>query len=244
MASILVTGGTGTLGRPLVEILRLAGHDVRVFSRAAGGDLSTGAGLDAALAGGPVVVHCASDTKHAGKSDVYAARNLVRASGLAGVPHLVYISIVGIDRIPFGYYTRKLAVERLIEGGPVPWTILRATQFHELIDGIAGTLSRSPVMPVVKGVGFQPIAAAEVAAMLAELAEGEPMGRVRDVGGPEVRSLGDLVDAYKKGRRKRRLVVTLPAWGRLVGSLRAGANLAPQDAVGRQTWTEYLHSAR
>ena len=140
MTAILVTGSTGTLGRALAPQLTAAGHEVRAFSRRprppstpaqawATGDLRANTGLDEALAGIDVIVHCAS----AQRGDQAAAQNLIAAARRAGAPHLVYISIVGVDQVPVGYYRAKLAVERLIEDSGLPWTILRATQFHDLI---------------------------------------------------------------------------------------------------------------
>src|SRR5215510_6386488 len=133
-SAILVTGGTGTVGRPLAALLRSAGLDVRVASRGTGTDLVSGQGLADALRERPVIVHCASDTRHAGRTDEAMTRTLVQAAGDSGCPHLVFISIVGIDRNPLGYYRRKLATEKIVEAGRTPWTILRTTQFHELFD--------------------------------------------------------------------------------------------------------------
>ena len=139
MPPILVTGGTGTLGQQVVQRLRQAGRDVRVLSRHSRGplfvtgDLATGAGLPAAAQGAGTIVHCAS----ARKGDAAAARNLVQAVARvrteAEPPHLVYISIVGVDRFPHGYYKSKLEAEVVIAGSGLPWTTLRATQFYELI---------------------------------------------------------------------------------------------------------------
>ena len=195
MGPYLVTGGTGTLGRIVVRRLMEQGRDVRVLSRrprSAGwaatahgpaewavGDLRRGRGVDAAVAGAEVIVHCAT-----GRDDAGAARHLIAAALRAGRPHLAYISIVGIDRIPFGYYRSKLAVERQVEGSGLPWTVLRTTQFHELILRGCRALARLPVMPVPAHVAFQPIDAGEVAGRLAELATGPAAGRVPDMGGP------------------------------------------------------------
>jgi len=126
-----------------------------------------------------VIVHCAT-----GLGDVAAARHLIAAARRAGRPHLAYISIVGVDRIPFGYYKSKLAVERQVESSGLPWTVLRATQFHDLILGGCQALAGVPVMLVPGRVAFQPIDAGEVAGRLAELAAGPPAGRVPDMGGP------------------------------------------------------------
>ena len=170
---ILVTGGTGTLGRVVVQRLTDQGRQVRVLSRRpapakadpaawATGDLRAGRGIDAAVAGADVIVHCAT-----GRGDVAAARLLVDAARRAGRPHLVYISIVGVDRIPVGYYKSKFAVEGLVENSGLPWTVLRATQFHQLIQRGCEILARLPVLPVPSGTAFQPIEAGEVAVRMA-----------------------------------------------------------------------------
>ena len=199
MTTILVTGGTGTLGRLVTERLRADGHEVRVLSRHSqpyGVDLRAGgAGLDAAVEGVDTIVHCAT-TQTGG--DEKAATNLIAAARRAGVTHLVYISIVGIDRVPFPYYRTKLAVERRIEESGLGWTVLRTTQFHDLPVMLFRALAKLPVVPLPAGVSDQPIEVAEVADRLAELAQGEPAGRVEDMGGPEIRTFESLARSYLK----------------------------------------------
>jgi uncharacterized protein YbjT (DUF2867 family) len=245
---ILVTGGTGTLGQQVVERLREAGRQVRVLSRHirgplfATGDLATAAGLPAAVQGAGTIVHCASGRK----GDADAARNLVRAASQAetetGPPHLVYISIVGVDRFPRGYYKSKLETERVIAGSGLPWTTLRATQFYELVQRGAVLLAKLPVIPVPAAVVVQPVDSGEVAARLAELALAEPRGRVPDMAGPEVLSVSDLVRTYLRvtGRRPRPVV---PCWIPGIGPIRAGAMYPPpgsEATLGRRTWPEFL----
>ncbi|MEV6788060.1 NAD(P)H-binding protein, partial [Streptomyces sp. NPDC051098] len=179
MTSILVTGGTGTLGTLVSARLRRDGHDVRVLSRRAqpyAVDLRDGTGLDAAVEGVDAIVHCATSPR--GGDDRSAAR-LLTAARRAGVGHLIYISIVGVDRVPLGYYRVKREVEQLIErsgasGGP-GWTVLRTTQFHELVLSLLAGASRLPVLPLPSGVRVQPVDAGEVADRLAELALGPPV---------------------------------------------------------------------
>ncbi|MCE3555242.1 NAD(P)H-binding protein [Pseudonocardia sp. RS11V-5] len=244
MADTLVTGGTGTLGRVLVERLREDGRPARVLSRRPGdghvvGDLATGEGIDAAVRGCDVVVHCAT-----GRKDVETSARLVEAVRRNGSPHLVYVSIVGIDRIPFGYYRQKLAVERLLADSGLPHTILRATQFHDLVVAMLGALGRVPgVLAVPRGVAFQPVDVRDVAGRLAALAAGPPAGRVADLGGPEVRAFDDLARAWLAADGRRRRVVTLPVPGRLAAAVRGGANLAPEHAAGRITFEQYLQAA-
>jgi uncharacterized protein YbjT (DUF2867 family) len=227
---ILVTGATGTLGRPVVDELRARGHEVRALSRRphqpqAGvtwftGSLESGEGLAAATDGVEVIVHAASNTAKAGKGDVEATRNLL---AVAGDAHVIFISIVGVDRLPLGYYKVKWAVEQLVARQAKHWTILRATQFHDLIRTMAGALAKSPIVPVLARTPVQPVAVEDVAIRVADLAEAPPVnGRAPDIGGPEVRSMAELFRSYLRQTGKRRLV--LPVWvpGRLGRGLRAG----------------------
>ncbi|MVO87390.1 NAD(P)H-binding protein [Streptomyces sp. p1417] len=240
MTTILVTGGTGTLGRLVVARLRADGHEVRVLSRHAqpyAVNLLDGAGLDAALAGVDTVVHCASSPRG---GDERAARNLIAAARRADVAHLLYISIVGVDRVPLGYYRAKLAVERQAEQSGLGWTVLRATQFHDLVATLVRGLARLPVVLVPAGVSDQPVEVAEVADRLAELAAAPPAGRVPDMAGPEVRTFTDLARAYLKATGRRRPVLRVPLAGRTYRGLRAGGHLAPDRAVGKGTFEEYL----
>ncbi|KUO11261.1 SDR family oxidoreductase [Streptomyces sp. DSM 15324] len=241
MTTILVTGGTGTLGRLVTERLRADGHEVRVLSRHSrpyAVDLREGGpGLHAALTGVDTVVHCASTPRG---GDEKAAAQLIAAARRAGVRHLVYISIVGVDRVPFGYYKAKLAVERLVADSGLGWTVLRATQFHDLVLQVLEALARVPVLVLPAGVSDQPVEVAEVADRLAELAAGAPAGRVEDMAGPEVRTVESLARAYLKASGKRRRVVNLPLFGAAYRAFRAGGHLAPERAVGKGTFEEFL----
>ncbi len=252
---ILVTGGTGTLGRLFVPRLRDAGSDVRVLSRRGRadedgihyltGDLATGEGVELAVDGVETIVHCAGTAK----GDEVKARHLVRAASQAGTRHLVYISVVGADKIPvvsridramFGYFASKRAAEQVIADSGLPWTTLRATQFHDLALLTIQQLARLPVVPVPAGWRVQPIDAGEVADRLVELALGAPAGLVADLGGPRIYELAGLVRSYLRARGKHRPI--LPVWlpGKANRAYRAGANLAPDRAVGRRTWEEFL----
>jgi uncharacterized protein YbjT (DUF2867 family) len=251
----LVTGGTGTLGRLVVPRLREAGAEVRVLSRrphepgdgvtVAVGDLATGEGLDAAVEGIGTILHCGGSAK----GDDDKARHLVRAAARAGPQHLVFISVVGADRVPvvsgldralFGYFAAKRAAERAVAGSGLPWTTLRATQFHDGILLTVGQLARLPVLPVPAGWRFQPVDAGEVAARLVELALGPPAGLVPDLGGPRVYGMAELVRGYLRARGRRRLLVPVRLPGKAARAFRAGANLAPDRAIGRRTWEEFL----
>ncbi len=252
---ILVTGGTGTLGRLVVSRLRDAGCDVRVLSRRSReggdgiefvtGDLATGEGIEAAAEGTEIIVHCAGSTR----GDEDKARHLVQAASRTGARHLVYISVVGADRIPvvssidramFGYFASKLAAERAVADSGVPWTTLRATQFHDLILMTARQMARLPVLPVPTGFRFQPVDADEVAARLVDLAVGTPVGLVPDMAGPRVYRMAALLRGYLRARRKHRLIVPVRLPGQAARAFRAGANLAPDQAVGHRTWEDFL----
>ncbi|MEV8534112.1 NAD(P)H-binding protein [Streptomyces sp. NPDC051211] len=240
MSTILVTGGTGTLGRLVVERLRGAGHRVRVLSRSARDypvDLIEGTGLDAAMAGADVVVHCASTPKG---GDDKAAAHLIEAARTAGVRHLVYISIVGVDEVPLPYYRVKYRVERMIEESGLGWTVLRTTQFHDLVLGYFRAMAKLPVLLVPAGVADQPIDVQEVADRLAELAAAPPAGRVADMGGPETLGMTDLARVYLKAAGRRRPVLPVRLPGKTFAAYRRGGHLTPAHAVGRGTFTEFL----
>jgi uncharacterized protein YbjT (DUF2867 family) len=253
MDEVLVTGGRGTLGRLVVRHLTAAGVPVRLLSRRPrtadapqavtwiSGDQTDLVGMRAALDGVGAVVHCASNFVRS-KEDLVGARVLIDAAAATGRPHIVYISIVGVDRIPLGYYRIKQQVETMLQESGLPVTIQRATQFHELFLYATRRLSWSPLVPVPAGFRFQPIAADEVAAKLAALASGEAQGRVPDIGGPEVHRGEDLVEAGLHRLRKRRLVVPVPLPGKTASAYRAGYNLTPEQPHGRTTFTEFLRS--
>ena len=239
---VLVTGGTGTLGRAVVARLGELGHPVRIASRRPGRDHTTvavdyrsGNGLAEALDGVSAIVHCAGEYR---RNDV--DRRLIEAALAAGRPHLVYISIVGVDRIPLGYYRVKLAAERLIERSGLPWSVLRTTQFHDFVPQYWGPMMRLPVVPVPAGMRLQPIDVRDVAARLVELATTGPAGRVPDIGGPDIQAFADVVRAYLRARDRRRIVLPIAFPGRTMRAFRSGANLVPEAAVGKITYAQYL----
>ncbi|MEU3567525.1 NAD(P)H-binding protein [Kitasatospora sp. NPDC036755] len=249
---VLVTGGTGTLGRQVVPLLRAAGLPVRVLSRqdrpaadgvtyARGdllGDPATAAGqLDRALAGVDTVLHLAGGPK----GDDVATRLLVAAAQRAGVRHLVFISVIGADRLPLGYFRAKHAAERAVADSGLPYTILRAAQFHDLAFTVAEKMAGLPLVPAPGGVRWQPVDVREVAARLVESVLGGPAGRVPDLAGPAVYEMGELTRGYlaARGRSRRHLPLRVP--GKVGRAYRAGENLAAAGAeYGRRSWEEYL----
>lgn len=237
---ILVTGGTGRLGRRVVPALRERGHRVRVLSRRAGpghvvGDLDTGAGVDAAVAGVDTVVHLASTSRN----DDRQTRVLLDALD-GSRAHLLYVSIVGVDRVPFGYYRSKLGAERAIAASGIPHTIIRVTQFHDfVVELFLRPQRRLPVTLVIPGVA-QPIDLSDVARRIVELVEAGPAGRVADLAGPEVRTLAEFAAEWQRSLGVRRPIWTVPLPGGFVKAVRAGALTTGLPAEGRVTFAEFL----
>jgi uncharacterized protein YbjT (DUF2867 family) len=250
-----VTGGTGTLGRLVVPRLQDAGFDLRVLSRSSRestegiefvtGDLATGEGISAAVEGTDIILHLAGS----GKGDEDKTRHLVKAASRHGTRHLIYISVVGADRIPvtswidramFGYFASKFAAERIVADSGLPWTTLRATQFQQSMLLLMQRMAKLPVIAAPAGWRFQPIDAQEVADRLVELALGTPSGLVPDLGGPRAYEMAELIGTYLHARGKHRLVVPIWTPGKAARAFRAGANLAPERAVGRRTWEDVL----
>lgn len=209
------------------------------------GDLTTGEGIDSAVAGMGTVVHCAGSAR----GDEAMTRSLVAAAQRAGVQHVVYISVVGAERVPvvsafdrmaFGYFAAKRAAERVVEESGIPYSILRATQFQESMLAVALQLAKSPVVPAPTGSRFQPIAVDEVAARLVALALGVPAGLGAEMGGPATYLTDQFVRGYLATTYRRRLFLPVRMPGRAAGAIRAGANLTPDHAVGVRTWEELL----
>lgn len=248
---ILVTGGTGTLGTHVVQRLHERGYPVRVLSRKARsgaegveyvvGDLAKGSGVDDAVAGADVIVHCASSAR----GDAEATQNLVNAANAQKPPpHLVYISIVGVSGIRFGYFQTKLVAEKIVTDSGLPWTLQRATQFFDYLFGGAKSLTRFPIVPVPKDFRVQPIDPIEVANKLADLALAPPSGRVPDIGGPEVSTWAEMTRQYLRAIKRKRPVVEV--WLPMMKEIRAGALLVDgasggaTNAYGKTTWVEFL----
>jgi uncharacterized protein YbjT (DUF2867 family) len=244
---ILVTGGTGSLGSRMVDRLRDAGVGVQVMTSSGRGgtvrgDLLTGEGLEKAVEGVDTIVHCASSPlRKTRRVDVEGTKCLLQAASWAGVSHVVFVSIVGVDRNPYyPYYRAKLNAEGVVERSGVPWTILRATQFHEFVLKQIRFLERGRLALVPKGFLFQPIETGEVAGRLVELALVEPAGRAPDIGGPEVWTAEDLTRSYLQAAGLQKRVLELPIPGRMAWAWRQGAHLAPDHKYGRTTWEEFL----
>ncbi|TFB95748.1 MULTISPECIES: SDR family oxidoreductase [unclassified Cryobacterium] len=212
---IVVAGATGTVGRHVVAVAQRRGHEVVPLSRSTGQDVSTGVGLDAALTAADAVIDVTSvaSTSAAASVEFFGAatRHLLAAEVRQSVGHHVALSIVGIDYLPLGYYAGKVEQERLVTAGPVPFSILRTTQFHEFARQVLGRASFGPIALVPAGL-LRPIAAADVADALVAIADGTERGRHRDLRGPRDEILLDMVRKVIRadGRRMPALGVSLP----------------------------------
>jgi uncharacterized protein YbjT (DUF2867 family) len=243
---IAIVGGTGTLGGHVVTELRSRGHEVRVLSRSAPEyrvDLLTGAGLGPALEGCDAVVDASNNaSRRAAAVLVGGTRRLLDAEQAAGVRHHVCVSIVGCDQLPMGYYAVKTDQEHLVEQGPVPWTIVRATQFHELIAKILGAAARWRALPAPPAL-LQPVACAEVARYVADIAEQPARGAGTSIAGPEVTELRTLARTWRSvtGRRLALIPVRVP--GRIGRALRSGAlTTGEAEMSGRVSFAAWLET--
>jgi uncharacterized protein YbjT (DUF2867 family) len=246
-APILVTGGTGLLGGHVVPLLRSAGREVRVLSRhpreATDGveyvacDLLEGTGIETAVAGVSTILHLAGGPK----GDDKATATLVRAAKKAGIRHIVYISVIGCDAVPLGYFKAKHGAERAIAESGIPWTTLRAAQFHDLVLDVVSKMAKMPVIPVPGGLRFQPVDSREVAQRLVELTLDKPAGRVADLAGPTVYGMKELARSYLRAAGKHRLTMPVRMPGKAGRAYRAGDNLTLRGgAVGTRTWEDFL----
>ncbi|MEV4362261.1 NAD(P)H-binding protein [Nonomuraea sp. NPDC049625] len=245
---IAVAGATGNIGSLTVAALERDGHDVVRVSRSLGLDLLTGDGLDDALAGVEAVIDVTNGPEGDRAETVAyfaaATRNLLAAEERAGVRHHVLLSIAGVGRIDGNaHYAGKREQERLVAAGPVPWTVVPATQFHDFAEMVAGWTEQDGVATVAPLL-MQPIAPADVAAILAEIAVGEPQGRYVDVAGPEPQ---DLVDMARRTHRARgREVKLVPTWSGLFSQEMAGNVLLPgEDArIAPTTFDDWLQEQK
>ncbi|MGV9279683.1 SDR family oxidoreductase [Streptomyces sp. NPDC003730] len=246
--TILVTGGTGTLGRHVLPLLREAApaHPVRVLSRGehedtdhvtyVTGDLMTGEGVAAAMAGVDTVLHLAGGAK----GDDVVAAHLVAAAREAGVRHLVHISVIGADRMPMAWFATQRAAEEAITGSGIAWTMLRAAQFHDLVHQMVAKMAKLPFVPA-PGMRLEPVDVRDVAQRLVELTLGRPAGLVEELAGPKVYTMDDVVRSYLTATGRRRPVLGLRMPGKAGRAYRDGVNLASARAAhGDRTWESFL----
>jgi uncharacterized protein YbjT (DUF2867 family) len=244
---IVVIGGTGLIGSKTVAILRQGGHEVVAASPNTGVNTITGEGLAKALAGAQVVVDLANAPSWEDKAVLEffetSGRNLLAAEAAAGVRHHIALSIVGTDRTPDnGYFRAKVAQEKVIESSRIPYTIIRSTQFMEFLGGIATEGTKGNVVRISPGL-FQPIAADDVAATVADVALGAPRSSIVEIAGPERAPFNEIIARYLKAIGDPREVVSDPA-ARYFGGRVEERSLVPlgEARLGRIGLDEWIRS--
>lgn len=243
---IAVAGGTGLVGRVVTAEVGRRGHVPVVLSRGRGVDLTTGRGLEAALADVERLIDVSNETTTSRRTSVRffeaATQNLLAAGVRVGMRHHVALSIVGVDRVGLGYYAGKRRQEKLVLAGPVPASVLRATQFHEFAAQLLTRVGRAPVVPVPVML-TQPVAATEVAVALVDLVLGDPAGRAPDLAGPERLEMPDLVRRVLRARGSRRPVLPVRLPGP-TGRAMAGGGLLPEGGDrGGERFDEWLRQS-
>lgn len=245
---VAVLGGTGLLGRRVVRELGKDGVDHAIAGRSAEGpnafaiDITTGQGVPEAIADCDTVMMLASNPAKPRKVDVEGTRRLLP---LVEGRHLIYISIVGVDRHPYRYYRAKYEVEQMIAASVENYTILRATQFHDLLVFSLAKLARMwPYCLVPSRFVFQPIDAGEVARHLVNVARSGPSRMLPDLGGPEIIDIKNLARTYMTAIGRERPVVGVYVPGRVASAFRRGLHTNPDRAVGRKTWEQRLEPLR
>ena len=241
---IAIAGATGVVGHHAAEVAAERGHEVVVLTRSTGVDLVSGSGILDRLAGVDSVI----DTLNIGSQRRAVAEHFFRttserlltAGREAGVGHHVVLSIVGIDRVPSGYYQAKLAQEQTVTAGPVPWSILRATQFYEFAAQVLG-FAKVGRFSLVPRMLSQPVAASDVGAALVDLATAAPTGRTTELAGPEVLQMVDLAREVNTVRDLGGWIVPVRVPGAAGRGMRTGGLLPEHPGPrGAQTFAEWL----
>ena len=258
MKKVLVTGGTGNLGRHLLSYLGKKRFQITVLSSGSNskplpdtakivyGDLANNIGLNEAVSDADTIVHCASDFRNFNSVDIKGTENLVHAAASASVKHIIYISIVGTDKSNFPYYQAKHKAERIIINSNIPYTILRSTQFHEFAVSILQTCIRKrngKTVTVPAGLKFQTVSIVEVAEKLAELCEATPAGLLPDFAGPEILSFEEMASSYLKFAGSDYTLLFEKDKDELFNVFRSGINLNSENKYGKETWGDYLARA-
>lgn len=244
MKNILITGGTGNLGKVLSNVLREKGFLFAVASRSNKGnspqkvvmDLLENKGVAEAVKGRDIIFHLATDLK----KDTVLTQNLLNGIGENKNIHLIYISIVGIDKTPFNYYQQKLESENKIKASGIPYTILRATQFHDFIDQIFSTLLKYKIGVLPKRVMVQPIDIETVAKSLYEISLHSPENKTFEIGGLQSFSFDEVAKEWMNTSGKKRWIINLPLFRKLAKSFFGGVLLTNKIEASALSWKNWL----
>ncbi|MBK7872519.1 MAG: NAD(P)H-binding protein [Saprospiraceae bacterium] len=260
MKKALITGGTGVLGSALAKELQIQNLDFLAISRSRDkinhynsttevsdlpwqcADLMTGEGLEQALIDVDTVFHLASIPKQTNEDhpELKLMENLLNAARKKDVQHLIYISILGVDRVPMPYYRAKLEAEKILQKSGIPYTILRATQFHEFLEAIINLCLKLPIGLVPKKFKVQPISLEAVVQALIKISENEPQHKILNIGGSEVLNFGEAAKLWLEYHHKSKPVINIPIMGKLMKSIANGGLLCQEVAPDSITWETYL----
>ena len=256
MQSVLITGGTGTLGQEISRQLLEKGYAVNIlsskdkpeidfFTNIIQGDLTDSASLKEAIESSDIIIHCASNPRNAQVVDIEGTKNLLALLDSNKCKHFIYISISGVDKSDYPYYQTKYAVEKLIEATGLPYSILRATQFHDLVlYRIIQVFDQGIGKPIQipANMKFQSIDKTDVAASIIKLASKQPTYTVTTIGGPEVLTLEFMIQTYFTQLDRNEEIEYIEPSMAFHQVFTSGINLCPENAVDGVTWAEYLNS--
>jgi uncharacterized protein YbjT (DUF2867 family) len=253
MEKVLVTGGTGNLGKWIIEYLLQHNFNVAILSSQTNislkndieilkGDLANNTGLTQSTADADIIIHCASNPRNFEKTDIEGTRNLLSSINRKRIQHFIYISIVGVDKSDYTYYQAKYAAEQMIAGSGIPFTILRTTQFHSFILSMVQSFVNDQSSGIVKipmRMKFQSVDIREVAKQLVDCL-GQAAGLLPDFGGPEILSFEEMVRVYLSLSKTNLILQPENLEGKRYDLFRSGVNLCPDRAYGKITWKSFL----
>ncbi|MCF6404861.1 NAD(P)H-binding protein [Chitinophaga filiformis] len=252
--NILITGGTGTLGKQIAQQLIgkkyapviLTSRENAVVEEgaiAAFGNLALGTGLQEAAANADVIIHCASNPRNSAEVDIQGTEHLLASIPSDRSPHIIYISICGVDQSSYVYYQNKYATEKLIEKSRFPYTIIRITQFHDFILHrilVPGSNERESVIELPDNMSFQPIDIRDAAAYIVKCVEDKPERTCVTLGGPEIFSIRELANTYLTRAGKKYAIRDTAVQNDFYNIFRSGINLTPENRAGTITWAKFL----
>jgi nucleoside-diphosphate-sugar epimerase len=247
--NVLVTGGTGTLGKEIVKQLMSEGYDPLILSsknqagkKIVQGDLITGSAIGEAVKNTDVIIHCASDPRNSAEVDIKGTSNLLNAIPGRQNPYLIYISICGVDRSNYQYYQNKFDVERMIQVSGFPNLVIRITQFHDFVLHriLLPNIKEDSVMEVPYGLRFQSIDVKDAARYIVNVVQDKPKTPVVTIGGPQILSIKEMAEVYLNNKEQKYAIRESAVENDFYNIFRSGINLVPEGKVGTITWDAFL----